>query len=81
MKKLLLLSSFAASVSWAQLPEGINKEHMVIYPSSTQKNSGFETKRIALKTGVELEYIEQGNDNGIAVIFLHGISDSWHSFE
>ena len=73
MKKLLLVSSLIASVAWAQLPEGINKEHMEAFTPSAQKNSGFEVKRIALKTGVELEYIEQGNDNGTPVIFLQGL--------
>lgn len=36
---------------------------------------------IQLPTGVTLEYVEHGNTKGTAVIFLHGVSDSWHSFE
>jgi non-heme chloroperoxidase len=36
---------------------------------------------ILLSTGVRLEYAEKGNSNGTPVIFLHGITDSWHSFE
>lgn len=36
---------------------------------------------IQLSTGVKLEYVEHGNGAGTPVIFLHGISDSWHSFE
>jgi len=39
------------------------------------------TRSIALSTGVQLEYVEQGNRSGTPVIFLHGITDSWHSFE
>lgn len=39
------------------------------------------TKRIALSTGVELEYMEKGEAGGVPVIFLHGICDSWHSFQ
>jgi pimeloyl-ACP methyl ester carboxylesterase len=38
-------------------------------------------KRIKLSTGVELSYVEQGDPAGIPVIFLHGYTDSWHSFE
>ncbi|HEY6503503.1 MAG TPA: alpha/beta hydrolase [Chitinophagaceae bacterium] len=38
-------------------------------------------KTIRLSTGVQLEYAEQGDMSGIPVIFLHGLSDSWHSFE
>jgi non-heme chloroperoxidase len=79
MKKLLiLLALFPAATISAQLPEGINNEHLVVYPHSKQE---IKIKRIVLKTGVELEYIEQGAGNGIPVIFLHGLSDSWHSFE
>lgn len=38
-------------------------------------------KRVKLSTGVELAYVEQGDPAGVPVIFLHGITDSWHSFE
>ena len=38
-------------------------------------------KTIDLPGRVRLEYAEQGNAEGIPVIFLHGITDSWHSFE
>lgn len=41
----------------------------------------FGQKLISLPTNVKLEYVEQGDPNGVPVIFLHGISDSWHSFE
>ncbi len=36
---------------------------------------------IQLPTGVKLEYVERGNETGTPVVFLHGITDSWHSFE
>jgi non-heme chloroperoxidase len=36
---------------------------------------------VELPTGVRLEYAEQGERGGLAVIFLHGITDSWRSFE
>ncbi|HYV55380.1 MAG TPA: alpha/beta hydrolase [Chitinophagaceae bacterium] len=36
---------------------------------------------VQLSTGVQLEYAEQGDEQGTPVIFLHGYSDSWHSFE
>lgn len=38
-------------------------------------------KKIRVSTGVTLEYVEQGNTNGTAVLFLHGFPDSWKSFE
>lgn len=38
-------------------------------------------KRLKLSTGVELPYVEQGDPAGVPMIFLHGYTDSWHSFE
>jgi pimeloyl-ACP methyl ester carboxylesterase len=35
---------------------------------------------ISLPTGVRLGYVEQGDPDGTPVIFLHGVTDSWHSF-
>ncbi len=37
--------------------------------------------RVLLATGVTLEYVERGNPAGTPVIFLHGVTDSWRSFE
>jgi pimeloyl-ACP methyl ester carboxylesterase/tetratricopeptide (TPR) repeat protein len=37
--------------------------------------------RATLSTGVTLEYVEQGPRTGTPVILLHGITDSWRSFE
>lgn len=36
---------------------------------------------IQLSTGVNLRYVEQGKPSGTPVIFLHGFTDSWHSYE
>lgn len=41
----------------------------------------FNIKHAELSDGIELEYVEQGDASGIPVIFLHGITDSWRSFE
>jgi len=64
----------------------------VFISSIAQSRSFFETgsiypaheivpKTIALSNGINLEYVEKGNKDATAVIFLHGYSDSWHSFE
>ena len=37
--------------------------------------------KLTLATGVTLEYVERGDPNGTPVIFLHGVTDSWRSFE
>ena len=38
-------------------------------------------KAVALPGGVTLPYVEQGDPSGTPVLFLHGITDSWRSFE
>ena len=34
-----------------------------------------------LPNGVRLPYVERGDPSGLPVIFLHGVTDSWRSFE
>src|SRR5690606_26807565 len=41
----------------------------------------YTLKTVTLPNKVELEYVEQGDVNGLPVLFLHGYTDSWHSFE
>jgi len=38
-------------------------------------------KSVELHNRVKLQYVEQGGHAGTPVLFLHGITDSWHSFE
>src|SRR5688572_15070142 len=52
---------------------------MPVQPASS--NNELKVQRIALSTGVTLDYAEKGPASGTPVIFLHGITDSWHSFE
>lgn len=47
----------------------------------TKQTTVVKAQFIQLPGSVELEYVEQGNPNGIPVILLHGFTDSWHSFE
>lgn len=39
------------------------------------------SKIVELPGRVRLDYVEQGDPAGIPVVMLHGITDSWHSFE
>lgn len=83
MKKLTVVPLVLLGLSsFAQSTDGLSKEHM-IPAGAGQETEGarYTPKRIALKTGVEVEYVEQGKPDGVPVIFLHGITDSWHSFE
>ena len=38
-------------------------------------------KSVELPNRVKLQYVEQGDLASTPVLFLHGITDSWHSFE
>jgi non-heme chloroperoxidase len=41
----------------------------------------FEAKSVEARDGVRLEYVEQGDPAGVPLILLHGVTDSWRSFE
>jgi non-heme chloroperoxidase len=41
----------------------------------------FAAKTLTLANGLTLPYVERGDANGAPVIFLHGVTDSWRSFE
>lgn len=55
--------------------------HLSYSQETLHKSSKLEEQFIQLNTGVKLEYVEKGDVTGVPVIFLHGLSDSWHSFE
>ena len=40
-----------------------------------------EINSVELPNDLNLRYVEQGDSSGVPVLFLHGLSDSWHSFE
>lgn len=42
--------------------------------------SRHSVRTVALSSGLRLEYATQGADSGTPVIFLHGYTDSWQSF-
>jgi pimeloyl-ACP methyl ester carboxylesterase len=46
-----------------------------------QRVSDHVEKRVELRSGVTLPYVEQGDSNGIPMLLLHGVTDSWRSFE
>lgn len=82
--KLFFVVAFTLmiSVSFAQGNRiETSKQDLNSWEQQLSTSESFHVQRIALKTGVELEYVEQGNPNGIPVVMLHGITDSWHSYE
>lgn len=38
-------------------------------------------KHFELQGGVKLAYVEHGDESGVPVVLLHGVTDSWRSFE
>lgn len=42
---------------------------------------GLSSHTVQLSTGVTLHYVEKGHGKGHVLIFLHGYTDSWRSFE
>jgi non-heme chloroperoxidase len=82
MKKIiagfLLIAVYSATnFSLAQLMIELPENEILDEPIGTE----LTLKTARLSNGVNLQYAEQGNFTGTPVIFLHGITDSWHSFE
>lgn len=42
---------------------------------------GLSSHYVTLSTGIDMHYVEKGKGNGHVIIFLHGYTDSWRSFE
>ncbi|HKZ65974.1 MAG TPA: alpha/beta hydrolase, partial [Chitinophagaceae bacterium] len=72
---LLILSACISFLSSAQMTFHAT-DNKLLSPVSN-----YNLQMINLSTGVQLQYAEQGDANGDPVIFLHGYTDSWHSFE
>jgi pimeloyl-ACP methyl ester carboxylesterase/tetratricopeptide (TPR) repeat protein len=45
------------------------------------RSGALPMKSATLRNGVMLEYVERGSPMGLPVVFLHGVTDSWRSFE
>ena len=59
----------------AQTPNTPKETHM----NKTHQQATI--KSIQLPNQVRLQYLEQGQQTGVPVILLHGVTDSWRSFE
>jgi non-heme chloroperoxidase len=82
MKKIiaffLLVAIYSTTnFSLAQLMIELPENEILDEPIGTE----LTLKTARLSNGVNLQYAEQGSFSGTPVIFLHGITDSWHSFE
>jgi len=41
----------------------------------------FTIQSVEVSRGIQLQYVEQGNPSGVPTLLLHGVTDSWRSFE
>jgi len=77
--KLLIISLISGFQSQAQAIESFEvNDYSSLHNVSIASPS---VSKINLETGVTLEYSDIGNPNGTPVIFLHGFTDSRHSFD
>jgi pimeloyl-ACP methyl ester carboxylesterase len=82
MKKLILFSFIIVSVIVVEAQGGSMRLKNLSLISDRLVEPGAPVVRtISLPGRLKLEYAEQGDPAGTPVIFLHGFTDSWHSFE
>ena len=82
MKKLipgLLLIALCGNSYFSAAQLTLKQRYSLVANEPT--GTDLTVKTAKLPNGINLEYAEQGSFNGTPVIFLHGLSDSWHSFE
>jgi len=73
MKKLLAITCFIILITGV---ESHGQSHLAfLLPKAPVE------KTIEVNGKVNLRYVEQGHAGAVPVIFLHGYTDSWHSFE
>lgn len=87
MKKLLLASLIASHLLFLDacgqskgMPQFFETD-LLYHEVPLQVPETFQVKTIRLSNNVQLEYAEKGDPAGMVVILLHGLGDSWRSFE
>jgi len=50
-------------------------------PAATLEAAQPQSRLITLPSGITLNYVVQGDPAGQAIVLLHGVGDSWHSYE
>jgi pimeloyl-ACP methyl ester carboxylesterase len=73
MKRLIRLTLLASVLLAVPLTRS--------YAQATPEELGLSSHHVTLSTGINLHYVERGQANGHVIIFLHGYTDSWRSFE
>ena len=83
MKQILISVSaiLLTNVLPAQDIGNVRFEKLEVAPISMFSDSKLPVKSIVLSNEMRLEYVEQGDASGTPVIFLHGLGDTWRSYE
>jgi pimeloyl-ACP methyl ester carboxylesterase len=50
-------------------------------PTASTEAARVQSRLITLSSGVTLNYVVQGDSKGRPVVLIHGVGDSWHSYE
>lgn len=79
MKRSLIIAALALAGTHAGAAPQQQAHPVRRAPASA--SSEVEVSRIKLRTGVELTVAQAGPRDGMPVLFLHGYTDSWHSYE
>lgn len=66
---MVLIQLFTISMAFPQLP------------GQAGSKQTWNEQKVKISNGLTVAYVEQGDASGLPVIFLHGYTDSWHSFE
>lgn len=82
MKKLVsALLTLSALVACGPAPEPSQPEAGSARTDALAEQSAPREGSVRLSTGVELRYVEQGRRDGPVVVFLHGYTDSHHTWD
>jgi non-heme chloroperoxidase len=52
-----------------------------VHTPPTPEELGLALRSISLPSGVSLDYVEKGHPAGETLLFLHGVTDSWRSWQ
>ena len=81
LEQMMVLTAAAGNTDPRQA-HGALARTQTLNTKNTEKRQMVPTSRLtALRNGVTLPYVAQGDPSGVPVVLLHGYTDSWRSFE
>jgi non-heme chloroperoxidase len=67
--------------AWARADVTLTSSRILTVSGAREGRAALPTDSVTLPNGVALQYVERGSAQGTPVVFLHGLTDSWRSFE